>query len=835
MSLQGSPPAGGRQSNPRFAYTSKTNIMRPELPSQFNPEINPEIKTDTLDNESEINPDILERRLEMVNNLDQYITSHEKFEQKDRVLREKQMAVFIDIRNFLKEGGNEGYVEAPTGFGKTILFLEIVKAIDQKTLIVVPSRILIDQAYERFKQFNPDSDVGRVSSDYKELGKKVTITTYKSLTLPNNGINPQDFDLLILDEVHRSLTEQRFDAVGKFRNAVKFGFTATPEYTKDKRVEKLLNNEIHNITLKEAVETGLLSSFSVYLAETEVDLSKVSITNNGDYNPKELEKAIDIESRNMSAVELYQQLVEKNLDLSKAVVNCVSVKHAKEVAHIFQKAGIGAEAIYGTQDQKERDSIIKRYKEGQLQILTNVNVLTEGFDVPDASLAINLRPTLSKVMAKQRGGRILRLNPENSAKHAVIVDYLDRNENKRNFQVTFAQVAEGAQILNPAESDRKRQEEKERPEKEPKEPRETKDKLQLQIKGLNVITSTQEVLKVVKELEIKKNEVFSPITETDLAISEHSLRPIFIGAYEMLKPIISEVLEDLKKENPNNVQVKKNESSYSTIVTDKNLFIEKMLAKGVKLKQPLKNIQEEDFSTTGANILNFFVGARENVVSIAQGVLKELKASNPDIFDQRKTKKGYIQVITNTDLFFQAMLKKGIKFRDPELKIIKDNEIANSNLSLTRVFMGDRYKVKTVANQIIEEIKVNNPNLIEERITGRGQKVIVVTDRDFFIQLMLEKGITLRDKFISIQDIQPTDFCISTRSLDDFFVGGKEAKVRDIVRLFKKDNPNLITKRKNLRNKGVIVEVVTNKEEFIKEMQKKGIKIRTNTTIDTSL
>lgn len=784
---------------------------------------------ETNGNEKDTPSDVLTRRLRMVNNLDRYITAHETSEQK-RVLREKQMLVFKDIRDSLEKVITEGFVEAPTGFGKTVLFSQIIKATDQKTVVAVPTRILVEQTYERFKQFNLDLDVGRFYSDKKERGKKVTITTYKSFSSLNSGINPKDVDLLILDEVHQSLTGPRIDAVGMYENAVKFGFTATPEYTKDKRVEKLLNNEIHNITLKEAVETGLLSSFSVYLAETEVDLSKVSIARNGDYEPKELEAAINIQSRNKSAVELYQKLVENNPDLSKSIVNCISINHAKEVARLFKEAGIAGEAVYGTQDPKERDDIIKRYKEGQLKALTNVNVLTEGFDVPEASLAINLRPTLSVVVAKQRGGRILRLDPENPAKHAVIVDYLDKNEKKRNLQITFAQVAHGVRIINPAESDIRQQNERNRQEKEPKE---TEEQLPPEIKGLRVITNTKEVLKIVKELEIQMREP-SPIDEKDLIISRSSIESIFIGGFQNLKPVISEVLEELKKEYPDILKKKIDKKTYTThvtIVTNKDLFIQNMLNKGVKLRQPLDNIQAEDFPTTYNNIVNMFEGQPKEIVPIAREILKELKASNPDPFALRKNKAVFVPVLTDTKPFIEAMLAKGIKLKISKSQTIGENEIANTKAQLSGAIIVKNYReVRTVANQVFKEIKNENPQLVTQRKSG-FKTVTVVTDKDIFLEKMQKRGFKLRDK--SIQSIKPTDFSTSSTYLTTFFIGTQKKLLRaanEIISSLSEQMPEFIARREI--KKGTIVNVVTDRELFIRLMQEKGIKIRQNTPVD---
>lgn len=533
------------------------------------------------------------RRLEMVNNLNHYIACQATSER--RVLREKQMDVFVDIKNFLKKGGTEGYIEAPTGFGKTVLFLEILKATDQRTLVVVPTRVLVEQTYERFMQSNPELEVGKFYTDKKELGRKVTITTYDSFIMANGGINPSDIDLLILDEAHKSTSKKRTEAVDKFKNAIKLGFTATSEYRENKSVKNLLKNEIHNISLKEGIELGLLSSFTVYLAETNVNLSKVSIDNNGDFDQKKLEAAINIQSRNKSAVELYQKLIEQKPELSKALINCVSIDHAKEVARLFREAGISAEAIYNGLNHEKRKDIIKRYKEGKVNILTNVNILTEGFDDYKAYLVINLRPTSSKVVAKQRGGRVLRLDPENPNKHAIIIDYLDKDEDKRNLQLTFAQVAGGVQILNPGELNITQKEKNGLKNKS----KAIIDKPQIQIKGLKVVTETEQVLKIINNLEPRdplleemKKKIIIPVDNsiqdiqpTDFVISSNNLSKIFEGSEDKLLFTANNIVDSLLEQTPGLIVARKS-SDYENVMVLKrtNLFFRLMQRNGFMLK-----------------------------------------------------------------------------------------------------------------------------------------------------------------------------------------------------------------------------------------------------------
>jgi superfamily II DNA or RNA helicase len=374
----------------------------------------------------------------------------------------EQLEAFQRIKDALEDSSIEGYIKLPTGTGKTVLFVETIRSILQATnlkkMIVVPTQLLVEQTEQRFKQFAPEIPIGKLYSLEKDDSKQVTITTYSSLVqrLKQGLIKPENYDYLVLDEAHRSLTSLRSDAVNQFKNAIKLGFTASPIYSEDKQVSNILSKEIYSMGIREAVEAGLLSSFSVFMAETRVDLSKVTINSSGDFNKKDLARAVNINSRNLAAVELYNNLFAGET----AIAFCVNVDHASELAKLFNEQNIPAEVISGYQSSTTQQGILTRYKNGETKIICNADLLIEGFDEAKATVCLNLAPTLSLVVAEQRGGRVLRLDPNNPNKHAYIVDFLDfdtdleeeGNESfgykRRYLPISFAHVA-GSKAINP--------------------------------------------------------------------------------------------------------------------------------------------------------------------------------------------------------------------------------------------------------------------------------------------------------------------------------------------------------------------------------------------------
>ena len=364
--------------------------------------------------------------LRAMNNLGTYINGH-RGEESDNVLRERQISVFEDIHSHLEAGITDGYVKLPTGTGKTVLFSKIIESMNLKTLVVVPTQKLISQTQDKFEEFT-EIDSGAYFQLKKDISKKVTVTTYASLIagVRNGKINPSEYGLLVLDESHRANSWGARGAIEKF-NALKLRFTATPGSYHPGTL-------LHAMSIEEAVNENLLCGFSSMIAYTTTDTSDVKIRK-GVYDERELEKTINNKARNLSAVTLYKKLFKNET----AVAFCGGVQHATDLAKLFVENGVSAEVISGTTRPDERDAIYSRFRQGKTKVLCNARLLIEGFDEPRASVALNLLPTTSRIDAEQRGGRVLRLDPNRTSKHAYIVDFLD--EDKRFRSILFADVA----------------------------------------------------------------------------------------------------------------------------------------------------------------------------------------------------------------------------------------------------------------------------------------------------------------------------------------------------------------------------------------------------------
>lgn len=339
-----------------------------------------------------------------------------------------QIKTYEALRGFLEQGKNKGYLKLPTGYGKTVVFSRLMEALHLKALVVVPKQDLIDQTLEKLDDHAPSLDVGAYYADEKRWGADGTVITYDSFhNLLNEDkasaspIKPEDYDLVILDEAHRGLSDLRQQDVVRFEHAITLGFTATPEFNEEKKVEAILPEMIRELSMKEAADRGILCRFNSLVVETDAKISS------GDLSSEERTAAWAAanERRTAKAVDVYMERFGKE----KGVAYCVGIEHAQKTAEEFRARGIVAEVIHGGMDkEKERKPLLAAYKAGKVQVLCNADILIEGFDEPSASVCLNLRPTRSRVNAEQRAGRVMRLDPQRPDKEAWVVDILDQYE-----------------------------------------------------------------------------------------------------------------------------------------------------------------------------------------------------------------------------------------------------------------------------------------------------------------------------------------------------------------------------------------------------------------------
>jgi len=412
-------------------------------------------------------------------NLERYIADGKKVD----VLYDHQKTIINDTVTFLRDGNRRGYIEAPTGTGKTVLFVKLAEAFSYqsetppKILVVAPTKDLVRQTLggsrgdKGFAGFAPHMSVGTFYSDtptgMRGLEAQVTITTYASLaklastpvtttdeqgnhhTKLVNLIN-QQFDIIFLDEGHKALGTGSRRIIDDIRaDALIIGFTATPDYHASRSLESLLPVLIHRLDLKEAIELDMLSSvIPIAIPAPSTTAQEFSIGALGEYENKSLKQLIHNTARNRMIVSMAAQLIQAG---NTPIISCIPgdvMAHPHLIAELLSEQYIEDEygvprpirvhAITSSISAATRQKIYAELEQGNIDALTYIDVLTEGWDSQRANVIINARPTRSLVSARQRTGRILRNKQDN--RPALAIDIVDTIAPNTAPQVSMADI-----------------------------------------------------------------------------------------------------------------------------------------------------------------------------------------------------------------------------------------------------------------------------------------------------------------------------------------------------------------------------------------------------------
>ena len=185
------------------------------------------------------------------------------------------------------------------------------------------------------------------------------------------------------------------------------GYTATPRRADRKPLRGFFTHMVEGPPMWQHMQNGYLTPYKLVTgAVSDIDLTTVSVAASGDYNPQKLRGAMK-KSRQIvgDAVAIYQRYCPQ----SKAVLFACDVEDAGRYREAFMAAGIPAEIVTAETREDVRRDVMKRFKTGALQVLVNVDLFGEGFDLPAIETVIMCRPTKSLPLYQQQFGRSLRL------------------------------------------------------------------------------------------------------------------------------------------------------------------------------------------------------------------------------------------------------------------------------------------------------------------------------------------------------------------------------------------------------------------------------------------
>jgi superfamily II DNA or RNA helicase/HKD family nuclease len=324
--------------------------------------------------------------------------------------RGAQIEALCSLDDTRSEGAKRALVFAATGVGKT--YLAAFDSVNyEKVLFVAHREEIIRQAANSFKNVRNSDNYGFFTGNEKCTDKPVIFASVASLGkdtyLNERYFKPDYFDYIVIDEFHHAVNEQYRKIVDYFKPQFLLGLTATPERMDGRNIYEICDyNVSYEVSLKEAINKGILVPFHYYGICDIIDYSNINIVN-GLYDKKELN---EVYIKNTERYDMIYKYYMK-YGSKRALGFCCTREHAEAMAEDFCKRGIPSVAVYSNSDgefSEDRKTAINRLIKGDIRVIFSVDMFNEGVDIPSVDMVMFLRPTESPVVFIQQLGRGLR-------------------------------------------------------------------------------------------------------------------------------------------------------------------------------------------------------------------------------------------------------------------------------------------------------------------------------------------------------------------------------------------------------------------------------------------
>jgi len=346
-------------------------------------------------------------------------------------LRPYQDGAIEAVKNYWEQGGGHPLVDLATGTGKSLVIAKLTQDLmkqypTMRVVMLVHVRELVAQNFKALLSVWPDAPAGIYSAGLgkRDAHHKITFASIQSIYKRVELLGPRD--LILIDEAHlvpaksAGMYRTFLDAMREIApHARVCGFSATIYRMDSGRLDdgedRLFDKTVYTYGIAKGIEDGFLSPLVSKAGIKEIDVSAVKKVG-GEFKAGQLEEAADrITEKAADEICVYGE------DRKSWLVFCSGVKHAFNVRDALRARGISCETVTGETAKGDRDSILRRFKSGEIRALTNANVLTTGFDAPNVTMIAMLRPTLSTSLYVQIVGRGTRIAP--NKENCLILDF----------------------------------------------------------------------------------------------------------------------------------------------------------------------------------------------------------------------------------------------------------------------------------------------------------------------------------------------------------------------------------------------------------------------------
>lgn len=332
-------------------------------------------------------------------------------------LRPYQIKAKNEVYQAFRSGTQSVMLQVPTGGGKSVILSAVARDAAERgkrVLFLVHRKELVEQLAMHLHRQGIQPQIIMAGYAYRPF-MPFQVASIQTLIRRTLTYAP---DLIITDEAHHATADSYQTIYRQYPNARRLGVTATPIRSNGKGFESIYDVLVSGPQISELIQDGFLVPTQIFASPLKFDVSKIRVTG-GDYNERDLYAMMH---KNMLIANLVSSW-RKHADGKRTVVFAINVQHSKDIAQEYVQAGISAAHIDGDTPREVRERILQRFATGQIQVLVNCNIITEGFDVPAIECVQLVRPTQSLALYLQMVGRGLRLSKGKDK--AIILDHAD--------------------------------------------------------------------------------------------------------------------------------------------------------------------------------------------------------------------------------------------------------------------------------------------------------------------------------------------------------------------------------------------------------------------------
>lgn len=271
---------------------------------------------------------------------------------------------------------------------------------NNRVMFLIHRKEVLDQAIKTFKEQD-------VKMNLTTMGMVQTLTRrVDKLPVP---------DVILVDEAHHALAKSYQRILKQFPKAIVLLFTATPHRTGRMQLDQIADDIIVGQSIHELTDKGFLAPFRYFQPPNDFDSKLLKRGSTGDFTNESMQEAM--------STRIFGHIVKQYKRIAsgmQAVVYTYSIDSAHKIAAEFNEAGITARSVNGKTPQDMRDHIVRMFRDQRIKILVNVNLFTEGVDLPNVDCVIMARPTASLALYLQFSMRCLNPRP---GKTAIIIDH----------------------------------------------------------------------------------------------------------------------------------------------------------------------------------------------------------------------------------------------------------------------------------------------------------------------------------------------------------------------------------------------------------------------------